>query len=128
MSRTIHVSRVVGLNVKDALCAGRPLRRCFPPTGSFSTPLLLWDAFPPPLPPQDYLAREWDARSAYRAEVDDWYAFLYENQRPVEALIDRANELAERHKLVAVRPLAATPLVLKLRDEEVALEEQVRKV
>ncbi|CAN0064036.1 unnamed protein product, partial [Ectocarpus sp. 12 AP-2014] len=72
----------------------------------------------------DYLAREWDARSAYRAEVDDWYAFLFENQRPVEVLIDRANELAERHKLVAVRPLAATPLVLKLRDEEVALEEQ----
>ncbi|CAM9208263.1 unnamed protein product, partial [Ectocarpus sp. 6 AP-2014] len=74
----------------------------------------------------DYLAREWNARSAYRAEVDDWYAFLYENQRPVEALIDRANELAERHKLVAVRPLAATPLVLRLRDEEVALEEQAR--
>ncbi|CAB1098446.1 unnamed protein product [Ectocarpus sp. CCAP 1310/34] len=74
----------------------------------------------------DYLAREWDARSTYRAEVEDWYAFLYENQRPVEALIDRANELAERHKLVAVRPLAATPLVLKLRDEEVALEEQAR--
>ncbi|CAM9308243.1 unnamed protein product, partial [Ectocarpus fasciculatus] len=72
----------------------------------------------------DYLAREWDARSTYRREVNEWYAFLYENRRPVEALIDRANELAERHKLVAVRPLAATPLVLKLRDEEVALEEQ----
>lgn len=88
--------------------------------------MLLWDAFPLSFP-KDYLAREWDARSAYRREVNEWYAFLYENRRPVEALIDRANELAERHKLVAVRPLAATPLVLKLRDEEVALEEQVMK-
>lgn len=44
----------------------------------------------------------------------------------MEALIGRANELAERHKLSALRPLAAAPLVLKLRDEEVALEKQVR--
>lgn len=75
---------------------------------------------------QDYLAREWHARSAYPGEVDRWYAFLYENVEPVEALIGRANELAEKHKLPALRPLAAAPLVLKLRDEEVALEKQVR--
>jgi len=60
--------------------------------------------------------------------VDRWYAFLYKNREPVEALIVRANDLAERHKLSALRPLAATPVVLKLRDEEVALEKQARQV
>ena len=75
---------------------------------------------------QDYLAREWQARSAYPEEVDRWYSFLYENLEPVEALIGRSNELAERHKLPALRPLAAAPLVLKLRDEEIALEKEKR--
>lgn len=117
---------VVGLNSQGALAlCGRASHALFPTHRFFFDAVVVVGRLLP-LPPQDYLAREWDARSAYRAEVNDWYAFLYENQRPVEALIDRANELAERHKLVAVRPLAATPLVLKLRDEEVALEKQAR--
>lgn len=80
----------------------------------------------PSIVQQDYLAREWHARSGYPEEVERWYAFLYENLGPVEELIGGACELAEKHKLPAPRPLAAAPLVLKLRDEEVALEKQVR--
>lgn len=59
--------------------------------------------------------------------MDRWYAFLYENVGPVEALVARANELAESHKLPALPPLAAAPLVLKLRDEEVALEKETKQ-
>lgn len=45
----------------------------------------------------------------------------------MEALIRRANELSGRHKVVFdLPPLTATPLVLQLRDEEIALEKKAR--
>ncbi|CAM9997027.1 unnamed protein product, partial [Laminaria digitata] len=72
----------------------------------------------------DYLAREWDARSSYPMEVERWYAFLYEIQEPVEALMRRTDDLAVRHKLAPLRSLVALPLALRLRDEEVAMELQ----
>lgn len=75
---------------------------------------------------QDYLAREWQARSSYPVEVERWYAFLYEVQSPVEALMRRADDLAVRHKLTPLRSLVALPLALKLRDEEIAAELQAR--
>lgn len=77
---------------------------------------------------QDYLAREWQARSSYPLEVERWYAFLYEVQEPVEALMRRTDDLAVRHKLSPLRSLVALPLALKLRDEEVAAELQAREM
>ncbi|CAM9316838.1 unnamed protein product [Scytosiphon promiscuus] len=72
----------------------------------------------------EYLARELQAGSVYPSEVDRWYTFLYSNRETVEALIGRANALAEKHKLTSLRPLLATPVVLELRDEEIALEQK----
>lgn len=60
----------------------------------------------------------------YPAEVQSWYAFLYENHDTVKGLITRTNELAAKHKLTPLRPLAAVPLVLKLRDGEIAAEQK----
>lgn len=53
---------------------------------------------------------------------------MYENRETVEGVIDRANVLAEKHKLAALRPLLATPVVLELRDEEMALKRKVKGV
>lgn len=77
--------------------------------------------------PQDFLAREGQVRRAYPAEVDRWYAFLHGNLEAVDALVGRANELAVRHNLTPppLRPLVATPLVLKLREEELVAEKEV---
>ena len=83
-----------------------------------------------PAPPKDYLAREGKARDVYPAEVNRWYAFLRESHEPVATLVEEANELATKHKLTLLRPLTATPLVLKRWDKELAAAEgqdQARK-
>lgn len=74
--------------------------------------------------PKDYLAREGQARTVYPAEIDRWYAFLRENHEPVATLVVKANELAAKHNLTSLRPLAVTPMVLELRDEELAEKEK----
>lgn len=66
--------------------------------------------------------REGDARRVYPTEVDRWYDFLYQNHEKVEEFVRWANELASRHKLTPLRPVVATPLVLKMRDEELEIE------
>ncbi|CAM9479597.1 unnamed protein product, partial [Ascophyllum nodosum] len=71
----------------------------------------------------DYLAREGKARDVYPAEVNRWYAFLRESHEPVATLVEEANELATKHKLTLLRPLTATPLVLKRWDKELAAAE-----
>lgn len=69
---------------------------------------------------QDYLAREGQARTLYPEEVEKWYAFLTDNFAAVEELMAKVNELADGHEAPPLRPMVATPLVLKLRKEEVA--------
>lgn len=75
--------------------------------------------------PKDYLAREGQARTVYPAEVDRWYVFLRENHESVATLIVKANELAAKHNLTLLRPLAMTPMVLELRDKELDEKEKV---
>lgn len=65
--------------------------------------------------------REGQAKAIYPEEVSRWYDFLRENYEGVAASARWANELATRHNLSPpLRPLVATPLVLKFRDEEMA--------
>lgn len=74
---------------------------------------------------QDFLLREGEAREVYPAEVDRWYGFLYENLEHVSALVRWGNELAARHDLSPMlRPLVATPIMLKMRDDEMAVLER----
>lgn len=65
--------------------------------------------------------RKGQARGIYPAEVDRWYEFFYENYEHVAVLTRWVNELAARHDVSAtLRPLVALPIVLEMRDEEVA--------
>lgn len=73
-----------------------------------------------------YLVREGQAREIYPVEVDRWYAFLFEVRDAVGEMIGHADKLAEKHKLSPLRPLTAMPLVLQLREEELAAEQEVR--